>query len=179
MLLGTIMLNLLGLGKDKRYYEKVLSFQSVTTISNVFGYFWSFLNSSCPSRDWRSHKSRWYVPSAYVNSNAFFDSTAHIRWTSSNFLHSSSWFTHRDILIFFFFSSIFRLLGLISLVFISFSLFSLVRTPGSWVIFVSFCFPPEWSRPRVTWLFSFICTTIRALYKFLCSLYWRFFYSEV
>jgi hypothetical protein len=38
--------------------------------------------------------------SPYYKSHFMLDQTAHIRWTSSNFLHSGSWESHRDTLLF-------------------------------------------------------------------------------
>ncbi|CAB4478305.1 hypothetical protein RhiirA5_410567 [Rhizophagus irregularis] len=44
----------------------------------------------------RNYNHRRIVATPYARDGGFYDNHAHIRWTSSNFLHSAHWTTYRD-----------------------------------------------------------------------------------
>ncbi|PKC52800.1 hypothetical protein RhiirA1_480651 [Rhizophagus irregularis] len=44
----------------------------------------------------RAYTYRNVTTTSYSRRGGFFNAKAHVRWTSSNFLHSGAWTTHRD-----------------------------------------------------------------------------------
>ncbi|PKC03165.1 hypothetical protein RhiirA5_424176 [Rhizophagus irregularis] len=49
----------------------------------------------------RNYNSRRFATTPYYREGGFYDNHVHIRWTTSNYLHSGHWTTYRDNIGFF------------------------------------------------------------------------------